>query len=104
MRQVLAVVLATAVLAATPVVPATAASGESVAQEAAYGAGSFFGTVLYAPAKLSFCVLGAVASGLVLPFGGTQKAGEVATAACAGTWVITPAALKGREPVQFVGQ
>ena len=104
MRRKLAVALTTAFLLASTVVPAIAASGESVVQEAAYGAGSFFGTLLYAPAKLSFCVVGAVTSGLALPFGGTQTAGKMATAACGGTWVITPATLKGREPVRFVGQ
>ena len=68
-----------------------------------YGAGSVFGTMLYAPFKTSFCVVGAVTSGLTLPFGGTQTAGKVATAACAGTWAITPAVLKGQEQVRFVG-
>jgi hypothetical protein len=104
MRQRLAVLLAAAVVLATTAGPAVAASGESTSQEVAYGAGSFFGTLLYAPAKLGFCVVGAVTSGLTLPFGGPQTAGKVATAACGGTWVITPATLKGREPVQFVGQ
>jgi hypothetical protein len=87
-------------LAAAPV---HAGSKASTSQEVAYGAGSFFGTLLYPPAKTSFCVVGAVTSGLTLPFGGTPTAGRVATAACGGTWVITPSALKGQEPVKFVG-
>ena len=87
-------------LAAAPV---HAGSKDATSQEVAYGAGSFFGTLLYAPAKTSFCLVGAVTSGLTLPFGGTQTAGRVATAACGGTWVITPSALKGQEPVKFVG-
>jgi len=28
----------------------------------------------------------------------------VATAACGGTWVITPSTLKGQEQIRFVGQ
>jgi hypothetical protein len=98
--SLLALVLATA----ATVTPAPAATRESTPQQVAYGAGSFFGTLLYAPAKTGFCVLGALASGLALPFGGTETAGRIATGACAGTWVITPSALKGQEPVRFVGQ
>jgi hypothetical protein len=63
-----------------------------------------FSTLLYAPLKTSFCVLGGVTSALTLPFGGTETAGKVATAACGGTWLITPATLKGREQVHFIGE
>ena len=85
--------------------PAHAASArDSTGQEVAYGAGSVFGTLLYAPFKTSFCVVGAVTSGLTLPFGGTSTAGKVATTACGGTWVITPSTMKGKEPIRFVGQ
>jgi hypothetical protein len=100
MRHTMAVLL---LLGSTAVVPADAKAGESTAQEVTYGAGSFFGTLLYAPAKTSFCVIGAVTSGLTLPFGGPQTAGKVASAACGGTWVITPSVLKGKESVRFVG-
>jgi hypothetical protein len=86
---------------ATPVMDAHAA--DSAADEAAYGAGSVLGTLLYAPLKTSFCVVGGITSGLTLPFGGTQTAGKVATAACGGTWAITPDILKGRDPLRFVG-
>jgi len=89
--------VSTAILA----VPAEAA--ESGAQEAAYGAGSVFTTLLYAPAKTGFCIVGALTSGLTLPFGGTETAGKVATAACGGTWSITPDTLRGKEPVRFMG-
>jgi hypothetical protein len=104
MKPIVLLTLGFALVVATAVAPAEAASNDSTAQQVAYGAGSFFGTLLYAPAKLAFCVLGAVTSGLTLPFGGPETAGKVATAACGGTWVITPATLKGTEPVQFVGQ
>jgi hypothetical protein len=103
MRRIPTLLLAGALVAAAAVPPAHAA-GESTTQEVAYGAGSFFGTLLYAPFKTSFCVVGAVTSGLTLPFGGTDTAGKVATAACGGTWVITPGTLKGKEQVRFVGQ
>jgi hypothetical protein len=101
MRRITTLLLACALLA---VMAVPAAHAESTTQEVAYGAGSFFGTLLYAPFKTSFCVVGAVTSGLTLPFGGPDTAGKVATTACGGTWVITPAALKGKEQVRFMGQ
>ena len=95
--------LAIVLLAATTLVAVHAEAAESAAQEAGYGAGSVFTTLLYAPVKTSFCVLGGVTSGLTLPFGGLETAGKVATAACGGTWIITPDTLKGKEPVRFIG-
>ena len=103
MRRITALLLGLTLIASTTVVPAHAASREPTAEEVTYGAGSFFGTLLYAPAKTSFCVVGAVTSGLTLPFGGPQTAGKVASAACGGTWVITPGTLKGKERIRFVG-
>ena len=96
----IALVLGLAVAVAAAPAPARA---ESTAQEVAYGVGSATTTLVYAPVKASFCILGAVTSGLTLPFGGPRTAGKVASTACGGTWVVTPAALKGREPVRFVG-
>jgi len=89
--------------ASTTILAVHADAAESAAQEAAYGAGSVLTTLLYAPFKTTFCIVGAVTSGLTLPFGGTQTAGKVATAACGGTWAITPDALRGKEQVRFVG-
>ena len=80
------------------------AHAESAAQDAAYGAGSVFSTLLYAPFKTTFCVLGGVTSVLTLPFGGTDTAGKVATAGCGGTWLITPDTLKGKERIHFIGE
>jgi hypothetical protein len=93
-------VLALTVAIAAAPAPARA---ESTAQEVAYGVGSATSTLVYAPVKASFCILGAVTSGLTLPFGGPRTAGKVASTACGGTWVVTPAALRGREPVRFMG-
>jgi hypothetical protein len=99
----LALVLAMCLLASMSIVAGSAGAADSATDEAAYGAGSVLGTVLYAPFKTSFCVVGAVTSGLTLPFGGTQTAGKVASAACGGTWAITPDVLKRKEALRFVG-
>jgi hypothetical protein len=96
-RIVLGVVVAL-LAAAAPV-----SAADSTSQEVAYGVGSAATTLVYAPVKASFCIVGAVTSGLTLPFGGPRTAEKVASAACGGTWVVTPDALKGRESVRFVG-
>lgn len=99
----LALVLTLCLLASTSMMAASAEATDSAADEAAYGAGSVLGTVLYAPLKTSFCVVGAVTSGLTLPFGGMPTAEKVASAACGGTWAITPDVLKRKESLRFVG-
>jgi len=68
-----------------------------------YGTGSVLGTLVYAPFKATFCILGGITSGFTFPFAGADTAGRVATAGCGGTWAITPDVLRGREPVKFVG-
>src|SRR4026207_2526257 len=73
------------------------AHADSIAQDVAYGTGSVFSTLLYAPVKGSFCILGGITSGFTLPFGGTATAGKVATAACGGAWAITPHPPHGQE-------
>ncbi|HYB40224.1 MAG TPA: hypothetical protein VEL75_00550 [Candidatus Methylomirabilis sp.] len=103
MRQIGAALLGASLLAAVGVTAAQAASEDTTGQQVGYGAGSVLGTLLYAPFKATFCILGGVTSAVTLPFGGTDTAGKVATAACGGTWVITPDVVKGQESVQFVG-
>jgi hypothetical protein len=99
----LALVLALCLVAWLAVLDVAPAAAESAANEAAYGAGAVLGTVLYAPLKTGFCLAGGLTSGMSWPFGGTQTAERIATAACGGTWAITPQALKGREAVRFIG-
>ena len=96
------ITLVLALTVAIAAVPAPARA-ESTAQEVAYGVGSATSTLVYAPVKASFCILGAVIRGLTLPFGGPRTAGKMASTAYGGTWVVTPAALRGREPVRFMG-
>jgi hypothetical protein len=71
--------------------------------EVGYGVGSALGTLVYVPFKGVFCILGGLGSLVTFPFS-TEAAGKVARASCGGTWVITPAVVRGEEPVQFVGE
>jgi len=79
------------------------AAADSAAQDVAYGAGSVLGTLVYAPFKATFCILGGITSGFTFPFAGADTAGRVATTGCGGTWAITQSVLKGQESVKFVG-
>src|SRR5258705_12503734 len=91
------VVLAVAVAVLAAAVPVSAA--DSTSQEVAYGVGSVTSTLVYAPVKASFCILGAVTSGFTLPFGGPRTPGEVASAPGGGTWAVTPDGPQGQEPI-----
>ena len=99
MRLILAILI---VLAAVgPSAPVWAGS-EPTFVEIGSAAGSALGTMIYAPAKAGFCILGGIASGftaIVSP----PTAGKVAMATCGGSWTITPAAMRGREAPRFVG-
>ena len=77
---------------------ALADDGNEVAQTA----GSVFGTLVYAPVKASFCILGGIGSGFTY-LADSKTAAKVARASCGGTWVITPSAVAGKESVHFVG-
>src|SRR2546425_13329745 len=71
-------------------------------QQVAYGVGSAFGTLVYAPVKTSFCILGAIGSGFTYMVD-SKTAGKVARGSCGGTWIITPSAVAGKDSVRFVG-
>ena len=75
---------------------------ETTPAQVGYGMGSVLGTLVYAPVKATFCILGALTSVAVLPFG-TDRAERVVGASCRGTWVISPDVVSGQEPVNFVG-
>jgi hypothetical protein len=100
MKRATIVVFTTSLAVAVVNGPAAAASA---AQDVAYGAGSVLGTLVYAPFKVTFCMLGGITSGFTLPLAGADTAGRVVTNTCGGTWAITPSVLKGQESVQFVG-
>src|SRR6266705_2209859 len=96
MKRTIAITLALAMLG----LPMVARADDG--QEVARGAGSALGTLVYAPVKASFCILGAIGSGFTYMVD-SKTAGKVAQGSCGGTWVITPSAVAGKEPVRFVG-
>ena len=103
MTKIVACVIGLAVLGQSGQGWAEPRSKESGGDQVAYGAGSVFGTLVYAPVKASFCILGAVSSGFAFPIAGPKTAGNIVGSTCKGTWAITPDVLKGKERVEFVG-
>jgi hypothetical protein len=82
---------------------AGAGGQESTSEQIGAGVGSVVGSAVYFPFKASFCILGGLASGVTLVADGPQSANKVASAACRGTWAITPDIVKGQTPVNFIG-
>jgi hypothetical protein len=89
----------------TPVVSFAAEEESSQSNEAALGAGSFLLTLVYAPVKLAYAILGGIIGGFTygLTGGDLETAQSVWEPSVYGTYVITPDHLKGNEPVRFVG-
>ncbi len=103
MRQGLVVLMGLLLLGQPGSAWAQSASGESTGEQVALGAGSVLGTLVYAPVKGAFCILGAVSSGFAYPIAGSKTAQNIATTTCGGNWYVTPSNLQGREPLRFVG-
>ena len=70
-------------------------------KEVVQNAGSVFGTLVYAPVKTSFCILGAIGSGFTY-IADSKTAAKMARASCGGSWIVTPNAVAGKEPIWFV--
>ncbi|MFZ1061454.1 MAG: hypothetical protein WAP47_19950 [Candidatus Rokuibacteriota bacterium] len=104
MKPIVSVVLGLMLLGQNTLGWAASDSDESTLEQVGYGTGSVVGSAVYFPFKASFCILGGVSSGFALVFGGPESANKVASAACRGTWAITPDIVKGKERVRFVGE
>src|SRR5438876_5918983 len=96
MRYVCAMILSVALIGHSAPGWAGSSSDEGTLSHAGYGAGSAFGTVLYAPFKATFCLLGGLGSAVTYP-ASQPTASKIATASCGGTWVITPDVLRRSE-------
>ena len=87
--------------------PATAmADSLDMSKSAGLGVGSAMATLVYAPVKLCYALGGLVIGGLAWGFSGGDNsvAGVVLTPSVLGDYVITPAHLRGEEPVEFFGR
>jgi hypothetical protein len=102
MKKITAALIGLALLGSSQAGSAQSNARDGAGIQAGLGAGSVLGTLVYAPLKASFCILGLVSSGVAFPIGGPRTAGTIAGTTCGGTWVITPDALRGKERVDFI--
>jgi hypothetical protein len=102
MGRMMLIVAVVAVLMSSQ--PARAA-GESYGRDAGYGTLAVVTNVLYMPVKLVYAGLGAVTGALayVLTVGNTDVAESVWSPSLGGTYVVTPAMLRGDEELLFSG-
>lgn len=102
MRHIFATLLALAVVGPSTASAADPWSSLSTPKQVAYGTGSFFGSLIYSPAKTGFCGLGAIGSA-VTAIASRPTAIRMLSASCRGTWLITPEVLQGQEKIKFIG-
>lgn len=78
---------------------------ESVGQEAGFGVGAALASIFYIPAKVTYAGLGLLTGGLgfIISGGRADVANNIIYPAVRGHYVVTPANLKGSEPLYFVG-
>jgi len=81
--------------------PARAGSGEDMG----WGLLSVLSNVGYMPAKVVYALFGGLTGGMayVLTGGDSQTSQTIWVASLGGTYVLTPAMLRGEEPIAFAG-
>ena len=86
--------------------PATALAEESQAATAGLGIGSALCSVVYAPFKIVYALGGSLIGGLAWIFsaGDGDVASAVISPAVRGDYVVTPAHLRGEQPLEFIGR
>jgi len=85
--------------------PGPASARDDTASEAGLGVGSALCSLLYGPAKLVYATLGTVFGGMAwgLSGGDSDVLNAVITPAVRGDYVVTPAHLRGEEPLECFG-
>ena len=104
-RGALCALIGALVLAGTPGT-AGAAEVTDAANEGGIGVAAALSSLVYAPTKVLYSLGGAVVSGFAWVFsaGDSEVATTVLIRAVRGTYVITPAALRGEEQIEFIGR
>jgi hypothetical protein len=97
-------VLVGLLLAGHPVSVWAQTSQQPRAEPTAQKAARIAGTAIYTPLKAGLCVLGGGASLFAFLSGGASAMRAVQRESCTGTWVLTPAMMKGQEPIDFLGE
>lgn len=86
--------------------PATASAQESAGEEAGWGVAAGLCSLIYAPVKVVYALGGGIVGGFAWIFsaGDNDVVSAVVTPAVRGDYVVTPAHLRGEEPLEFIGR
>ena len=93
-------------IALAPVASADENNASSMAQGIGIGSASAISTLIYGPVKILYAVGGVVVGGLAWAFSGgdSDVAKMVITPSVYGDYVISPAVLRGQQPLEFYGR
>lgn len=103
-RKMMVVAVLLCVLAQTVRAAGTETEG-SYWGDAGYGALAVFANILYMPAKVVYGTLGLLTGSLayVITVGNEDTAQQVWSPSLGGSYIVTPAMLRGDEPLLFNG-
>jgi hypothetical protein len=104
-RKAMAVVVALCLLAHAGHAAETEKKETNYWSDAGYGTLAVLANVLYMPTKVVYSTLGVITGGLayVLTVGDSDTAERVWSPSVGGSYVVTPAMLRGDEPMLFNG-
>jgi hypothetical protein len=104
-RRVISVALIVLMLTATVGV-ARAEEDLSYGRQAGWGFAAVGTNLFYIPAKVAYVVVACVTGGLVygLTLGNSRAVDAIFSPALGGTYVVTPAMMRGEEPIFFFGE
>ena len=104
-RRVLCGWLGAALILGAPL-SAGATEVSEAANEGGLGVASALASLVYGPLKVAYSIGGTAVAGCAWLFsaGDSEVANTVLTRAVRGSYVITPAALRGEEEIQFIGR
>jgi len=77
---------------------------ENTITEGGLGLASLLATIPYGLAKIGYAAVGAIAGGLNYLEGKKESAEEIWDSALEGTYILTPDHLRGKKPIQFLGE
>jgi hypothetical protein len=77
---------------------------ENTITEGGLGLASLLASIPYGMAKIGYAAVGAIAGGLNYLEGKKESAEEIWDSALEGTYVLTPDHLRGKKPIQFLGE
>ena len=86
--------------------PGMARAEEPTYENAGLGAASALSTLIYGPIKVASAITGLIVGGLSYPLSGgdSDVMMKVINTSVRGDYVVTPAHLRGEQPLQFWGQ